>query len=223
MTERNSNVVDIFPTRIGIYTLCDHDKMYLKTACYDIINNYQNEKYLVISKKFNRKHYFDPGLGNNSLLDHPDFKKFGEWIKMCSIDYINNTLGYKCENVIVTSCWLNQCYKGGFQDPHVHANSLISGTYYVNFNPQLHSPLMFKNPNDVVLRPYLDMECYDWVRESGRDFVNVKHTEGSLMLWESHLSHYYDENKTDNRLSISFNVMPKTLTYAGYGFKLTEL
>lgn len=219
MTEKQSNVVDIFPTRIGIYTLCDRDKMSVKSICYDIINN---EKHVVIYEEFGgRKHYFDPLLKNKSLLDHPDFKKFGKWIKKCSIDYINNTLGYKCENVIVTNCWLNQCDRGTFQTPHVHANSFISGTYYVNFDPKLHSPLVFIKPGDKVLRPHLDMDTHDWLNESTKN--QVEHTEGSLMLWESHIEHYYCKNKTDNRLSISFNVMPETVSCMGYGFKLTGL
>ena len=53
--------------------------------------------------------------------------------------------------------------------------------------------------------------------------TGVEHKEGTLLLWESHLTHLYDENNEDDRISISFNVMPETISRAGYDFKLTRL
>ena len=59
------------------------------------------------------------------------------------------------------SCWMNETPKGGFQIPHNHDNSLISGTYYVNFVKGMHAPIKFMNPEKVALNkttPYLDLD-----------------------------------------------------------------
>ena len=41
------------------------------------------------------------------------------------------------DGVIVTDSWLNVCGPGGMQGPHYHANSYLSGLYYVNFDADI--------------------------------------------------------------------------------------
>jgi uncharacterized protein (TIGR02466 family) len=162
-------------------------------------------------------HYYDPVDGLN-LLDCEGFGVFHDWIKACSLEYINKVLDNECEDVIVTECWLNVCKRGGLQPPHNHCNSIVSGTYFVNFVPGKHAPLLFVNkPNEV--HPYLR------VGTGFKKFAHVEHTEGTLLLWQSHISHGYEENMEDNRMTISFNVMPTTIKSDGanYGFKISRI
>ena len=220
MTEKQSNVVDIFPTKIGHYTLSNQNRDYIKRVCRDIIDSPYNENYTRKSNYGYITHYFDPIVGNQSLIDDTKFEGFHKWIKQCSLDYIKNTLGYDCENVVVVNCWINKCSRGGRQLPHNHANSFISGTYFVNFVPGIHSPLLFEK-TPFSNRPHMNM---DPNHDTGsHNVTGVEHKEGTLLLWESHLTHLYDENNEDDRISISFNVMPETISRAGYGFKLTRL
>ena len=210
-------VIEIFPVKIGSYTFPYKDKTRLKQICFIITDKYKN------NRKYSHQnpdsggyltHYFDPILGNNSsLLDYPGFETFNSWIKRCSIDYIRNTVGCDCDDVIITQCWINDCSKGGSQSIHNHKNSLISGTYFVNFIPEMHAPLTFNKPY-ITGKPYLELD-------GENIFANIEPSEGTLLLWESHIKHGYHSNNNDKRISISFNVMPETLPCI-YGFKLIK-
>ena len=216
-----SDVIEIFPVKIGSYIFTLEHKTRLKQLCFDIIDKYKNNKEYSFQNPGSGylTHYFDPNVSNNSsLLDYPGFETFNSWIKRCSIDYINNTLGCNCGDVIITQCWINDCSKGGSQPPHGHRNSLISGTYYVNFIPAMHAPLTFSKPI-IEGTPFLTLGG------NGVSLVNgsgIKPSDGILLLWESHIHHGYQSNNTDKRISISFNVIPETLPGL-YGFKLTKL
>ena len=217
-----SDVIEIFPVKIGSYIFpCEH-KTRLKQLCFDIIDKYKNNIEYSCQNLQNDylTHYFDPMISNNSsLLDYPGFETFNSWIKRCSIDYINNTLGRNCGDIIITQCWINDCSKGGSQKPHDHRNSLISGTYFVNFIPEMHAPLTFNKPT-MMGKPYLELERNNTTC-SNDSYVSIQPYEGVLLLWESHIQHLYHSNNTDKRISISFNVIPETLPGI-YGFKLIK-
>ena len=216
-----SDVIEIFPVQIGSYIFTHEHKTCLKQLCFDIIDKYKNNReYSYQNDNGYLTHYFDPIISNNSsLLDYPGFETFNSWIKRCSIDYINNILGRNCGDIIITQCWINDCSKGGSQPSHNHMNSLISGTYFVNFIPEIHAPLKFNKPT-MMGKPYLELERNNTTC-SNDSYVSIQTYEGILLLWESHIGHGYDSNNTDKRISISFNVIPETLPGI-YGFKLIK-
>ena len=84
--------------------------------------------------------------------------------------------------------------------------------------PGKHAPLLFVNQLNEV-HPYLR------VGTGLKKNAHVEHTEGALLLWRSHIMHGYEENMEDNRMTISFNVMPTTIKSDGgnYGFKITRI
>jgi uncharacterized protein (TIGR02466 family) len=210
-----SGVIEIFPVKIGSYIFpCKH-KTRLKHLCFDIIDKYKNNREYSHQNPKNGylTHYFDQEDLVSPLLDYPGFETFNSWIKRCSIDYINNILGCNCDNVVIAQCWINDCSKGGSQPPHNHMNSLISGTYFVNFIHEIHAPLTF-GESTIMGTPYLKLHGGDRV-------AHIEPYEGTLLLWESHIKHGYQSNNTDKRISISFNVIPETLPGI-YGFKLIK-
>lgn len=220
--EKPEGVFEIFPSKIGSYIFPHEHETRLKQSCFDIIDKSQTKSHSYECHNGYLKHYFDPSSSNNELLvDTPGFENFHKWIKMCSVDYINNTLGCNSgDDVIITQCWINECSKGGFQRLHTHKNSIISGTYFVNFVPGMHAPLKFHKSCDTN-KPYLELEtmltpCFNDSETS------LQQCEGQLLLWQSHIGHSYDSNNADKRISISFNVMPKTLPGL-YNFKIMKI
>ena len=85
------------------------------------------------------------------------------------------------KNIIVSMLWANINNKGDYNISHTHPHSHYSGVYYVR------TP---KNSGNL----YFD-ESYEIIPE-----------EGMLYMWESHLEHGVNKNKTNkDRVSISFN------------------
>ena len=45
--------------------------------------------------------------------------------------------------------------------------------------------------------------------------------KGECLFWQSHLTHGYTDNKADNRISISFNLMPTVVNTDKYSYRVT--
>ena len=142
------------------------------------------------------------------------------------MSYIDQT-GYSCEEVVVTDAWLNVGKKGSVLQWHNHANSYISGTYFVNLNPNQHSLLGFKNDRIIsnfnspaITIPINDKKSTAYNSVEFNAFV----PEGKILLWRSHLVHGYNiPNKGDNRITLSFNIMPKECTDGNiFSFKVSS-
>ena len=106
--------------------------------------------------------------------------------------------------------WANINYKGGFNRPHMHPNSLWSGVYYVK-TPQNCGHLKVEDPKSVSLmsmprRKDGPLESYLW-RE-----VHFEPVAGRLIMFPSWLNHCVDPNQSnDIRISVSFNFMQKCM------------
>jgi len=212
--------IEIFPRVIGKYTLEKERHLQLKEQCFSLLDELQEfDKPNVENSQLH--HYLNKE--NQNLFNHNQFKWFENWITEKSIDYIENILGYRLqEGVIITDCWLNKCNAGGSQFHHIHTNSYISGTYYVNYVKGLHAPIGFKNrdfnPENCVMQSIDIPVKMPTKYNSWGAFIN--YDEGDLLLWQSNMSHGYIDNKEDNRLSISFNVMPKYIHNQSYSFRI---
>lgn len=114
----------------------------------------------------------------------------------------------------ITNAWFNLCGVGGNQPTHNHVNCLLCGTFYLHAdaetkiifhhpqkNPSYHAEL-FDSPDDSDNAHGLRFH----LRESQ---IDVK--TGDCLFWPSALKHGYSNNKTPNRLSLSFNMMPEKL------------
>lgn len=210
------NVAEIFPTPIFVENYKEKDTV--KNLILKEIKNGKSEQHLCSPELF---HYGNTPEG--SIFKKKEFKQFKKWCeKSCEI-YITEVLGYKLEDgVFVTDSWINVCNKGGFQQPHFHTNSFISGTYYVNFDKDLgHSPLTFQSPSSssYISKPSISLEKINptpYTTDS-----NCYPQNGDLVLWQSHLLHGHFGNEADNRISVSMNFMPKIISTGQYGFRVS--
>ena len=94
------------------------------------------------------------------------------------------------------SLWVNLLKASGHHSGHIHPNSLISGTFYVEV-PAGSGPIRFEDPR-------LPMMMAAGPRQDA--FVTVAPRPGLLLLWESWLRHeVLPGTGRGERLSISFN------------------
>jgi uncharacterized protein (TIGR02466 family) len=214
------STLEIFPEAIGKYSFDYESRIKIKDLCFDIIkrNSFSKNK-----DSNNLYHYCNTNKEN--LLNLEQFKWFEEKISTFAADYIENILGYELKDgVVITDCWMNLCQNNGDQFLHNHGNSFISGTYYVNFNPDVHGKLKFQNKNmmsGMNSAPYLELTIKKNTKyNSGGAIMN--YNEGDVLFWQSHLIHGYSGNNSDNRISISFNIMPKHFYNNSYSFKVVR-
>jgi uncharacterized protein (TIGR02466 family) len=102
--------------------------------------------------------------------------------------------------------WANINYKGGYNRPHMHPNSLWSGVYYVK-TPENCGHLKVEDPKSVAAmthpkRKEGQLPSYLW-RE-----VHYQPIAGRLIMFPAWLNHCVDPNQSDDiRISISFNFL----------------
>ncbi len=114
----------------------------------------------------------------------------------------------------IINAWFNLCEVGGSQPAHNHANSLLSGTLYLNTDE--FTALDFYHP---VSSSSYHAELYDKPADKanphGLKFhqrqARIRVKNGDCLFWPSHLKHGYQNNQTSGRLTLSFNLMPSLL------------
>ena len=102
--------------------------------------------------------------------------------------------------------WANINYKGALNRPHVHANSLFSGAYYIKVpknsgflkinDPRQGTHFIKPNKKDVKIPLYLAPE------------INIEPKENRAIMFPSWLEHCVEVNESDDiRISVSFNFL----------------
>lgn len=217
---KNFDIYSLFPTSVATFNYNQHNNF--KKLVFDYLKN--NEDKIVTSKYGESLKHIDNTPDTNfldSINNYPDFKYF--LLNSCKF-YINEIIGNEANELIVTDCWINICEKNGYQPFHNHANSYISGTYYLNYNPKFHSQLKFNSPFEFkdFGAPFIKLDPKKYTQFNGKeitcDFIN----EGMLVLWPSNLVHGYSENDENNRITISMNFMPKKITTGPYSFTVNS-
>jgi len=204
---------DLFPSPVYVISYPGHDN--LKKKILTILEEASFESNQISENLFHYKN-----SKNHSILYDDCFADFKDWLEDCCYYYITELLGYHLDDkVIITDSWLNKCNNKGFQYPHYHTNSYVSGTYYVNFEED-HAPLIFikDDSSSYVTKQTISLEKNKTPTRYNSDSVLMPE-ESELYLWQSHLTHGVSDNNKDNRISISMNFMPTSMTNQRYGFK----
>jgi len=152
---------------------------------------------------------------DNVFTRYPDLRWLQESIEEAGNFVYRELLNYKQSGAMkIVNAWFNLCNVHGAQTKHNHANSLLSGTFYLttdeNTNIRFFHPL-----TTVSMHPEL-FDTPDGSRnEHGLHYhhrdATVSVSDGECLFWPSELQHGYDDNKTPSRLSLSFNMMPEKL------------
>lgn len=101
------------------------------------------------------------------------------------------------------SIWVNLLRAGGQHSGHIHPQSIISGTFYVEA-PANSGPIRFEDPRLPMMMAAPPRR--EDAPEELRSFVTVEPRAGLLLLWESWLRHEVLPGRAKgDRLSVSFN------------------
>ena len=105
----------------------------------------------------------------------------------------------------VDSIWINVLEPGGTHTGHIHTNSIISGTLYVDV-PDGASAIRFEDPRLALMMAAPPRKAR--AAPHNRNFVYVQPSAGTVLLWESWLRHEVPVNMAGaDRISVSFNAV----------------
>ena len=109
---------------------------------------------------------------------------------------------------VLGNMWANINYKGGFNRPHLHPNSLFSGVYWVK-TPENSGNLMLYEP-----RP--GAQCTMPNRKEGKlppelwREIHYQPKAGTVVMFPAWLWHEVRPNQSDDiRISVSFNFLQR--------------
>jgi uncharacterized protein (TIGR02466 family) len=105
----------------------------------------------------------------------------------------------------IDTIWINILEPGGIHTGHIHKNSVISGTVYVDV-PDGASAIRFEDPRLAMMMAAPPRKAR--ASAHNRDFAHVEPSSGTVLLWESWLRHEVPMNRaSEDRISVSFNAV----------------
>ena len=109
---------------------------------------------------------------------------------------------------LLGNMWANINYKGGYNRPHIHPNSLWSGVYYIK-TPDRCGHLKIEDARTVSLMSRPKKTNKQEPKHLWRE-VHFEPKAGRLIMFPSWVNHCVESNESDDiRISVSFNFLQK--------------
>jgi len=180
--------LDIFPTTIFL----------------EEINNLNLESYQEHVKNLNLNSSEKSGsyTTSSNILENSLFQKLKYVILNRSSTYIDE-LGFNYESLQISNSWGNILNKNEIIPRHSHANSYVSGCFYLTEG----SPIQFYNP--LHQKYTFSATSKDNVGFRGLKDYKITPKKGMLIIFPSWIDHTALPSETNNRISIAFNIIPK--------------
>ena len=191
--------IKIFPQILGVKSLdyipdtqIESWKKYIKS----------NDLFSILEKYKQQEESKDFISNNQKLLDEPIFKHLKNKILEYSKEYVSE-LGIPFEDLQISTSWAYVAYSNNVEGNfHDHANSLVSGVFYLTKGGDLgFESSFYKNLNFKTLPTSIS--------QAKKHKFQIKIKEKLLVLFPSYLFHAIMTNDTDCRISIPFNIIPK--------------
>jgi uncharacterized protein (TIGR02466 family) len=147
-------------------------------------------------------------ISKQDLQNQESFKKLADTVIKCGLNYCEK-IGYKPENLYITSMWMNKFSNSQSIGPHTHTNSLLSGVYYLNSNPE-QGGTEFYNPISKM------RNSISVTRDGNSPFLTDRVASSAepnkMVIWPSYVEHRSEKNITNKiRYTLSFNLLPTKL------------
>lgn len=121
----------------------------------------------------------------------------------------------------VKEMWMNVLERGGSQYVHSHANSFISGIFYLTkphpsamtvFHKHLSgTDFVFKNDSNAQINQF-----------NGDKWILPEADAGDLVLYPSYLLHGVPPNQGEQRITLALNAIPDRLKSWGYEIRFSR-
>lgn len=152
---------------------------------------------------------------NIQTILNPVKKKAESYCVTLGEDLFGEKLEWK-----ITSMWMNELSKNGFQYTHNHCNSFISGIIYVNL-PEGSPKTKFYRPETLSNFVFANCNKNSNFNIFNSEWTEILETEElDMILFPSYIKHSVDiMNVVGNRITLSFNSVPKKLVNGPYSIE----
>ena len=199
--ENKSAIKTLFPTLVQVSQLADHERLNagLLRAVAEVKRNVPNSRpaswvgnvYTTIRSQFD---LFQLDAFRE-LHDHAqaEARKF---LRALSIDTDHHDL-------LIHESWVNIYGDGDAQEPHIHANSILSGIYYAKAPADCGAVVFYSPMSDSMIVP-----PFTQITPANSRLSVLQPSEGQMILFLSSLRHSVQVNPAGReRISISFNAV----------------
>lgn len=196
------NITGIFPQPIGLFKL--EDKLTKKEL--DFINGLEKQK-----------NHGNTNSANNYIFNEKPMKRIYEFCQASLEQYAQAVLCPQKEvEIYMTQSWANYTKPGEWHHKYSHANSIVSGVFYVNTDPKQDKIFFYRDEYKMI-----DIPPVEWNIHNSKSWW-FETEVGGLILFPSDLQHMVQTVTADEtRVSIAFNTFVKG--NLGSNGDLTEL
>jgi uncharacterized protein (TIGR02466 family) len=180
------NIAPLFSTPLAISTL---DRELTKKEADFIVTQ---DRYKIVGNKMTR---------NKNILDEPELFVLREFIEQELKVFSDTIMCYQDIELYITQSWINYNEPKEFHHKHYHANSIVSGVFYIAVNPEDKIQFFDRKPKDMLIFNISSFNQYNSLTWSYP--VEAK----QLFLFPSNMDHSVPpiENAEQTRISLSFN------------------
>jgi hypothetical protein len=186
------DVIPLFSTPVFTY------KEYENTDQSELINFIKAQP----TKKLSGGNY---GVVDTYILENSELSQLKDKIWKAVEVYVSEIMHWEEYKFEITQSWVNINPKGSFHGMHYHANSIISGVYYVKTNGC--GTISFSaDSNHFITGKMMSLDSSSFnLFNSARWSLPVQ--DGSLVLFPSSLAHFVPTNEhEEDRISLAFNI-----------------
>src|SRR6185312_12188675 len=121
----------------------------------------------------------------------------------------------------VKEMWTNVLENGGSQALHAHANSFVSGVFYLTPSHPACKTVFLRPPGGFDFSFRHHTRTAQMGPFNAGKYVLPHADPGDLVLFPSYLYHEVPRNQGEQRITVSFNAIPDTLDCWGYRIHFT--
>jgi hypothetical protein len=189
----------LFPTPVTRYSIPNHDDLKQQILRWmesnDIIDDHKRNAIC--------HNVIQVGPNNKIVNDLPDL--YNTLIQAATY-HNDNSLKYNAQ-LGISDSYLEIANKDAIYAPHEHSNCLYSIHYLINYNAKEHAYIKWRRNVSSSFYPVIQLDQKEMSPYNMTE-ATFNQSEGDMLVYPSNLTHGYDSNLYDQRISLTANIVP---------------